>query len=103
MKKFPSQKALEEVRNRLNKGIASRPLPKDATAIDRVKFHLCEQFVICKNTQGLTQRVLAEKIGIDEALMSKILHYHYDEFTADRLIKYLSEIYPDIDVKVDVA
>ncbi len=103
MKKFPPQKKLEEVRNRLSKGMASRPLPKDAPAIDRIKFHLCEQFVICKNTQGITQRELALRIGIDEALMSKILHYHFEEFTVDRLIKYLSEIYPDVDVRVDVA
>lgn len=103
MTKFPSEKELEEVRNRLNKGMASRPLPKDTSAVDRAKFHLCEKFVIYKNTHKITQRELAKKVGVNESLMSKILHYHFDEFTVDRLIKYLSEIYPDIDLKVDVA
>jgi len=103
MTKFPSKEELELVRNKLNDGPASRPLPKDASPVDRVKYRICEKFVIYKNTHKISQKDLAQKIGIDEALMSKILRYHFDEFTADRLIKYLNEIYPEIDVKVDVA
>jgi len=103
MTKFPTKKELEEVRNRLDNSVASRPLPPDASAVDRAKFRLCEKFVIYKNTHQITQRALAEVIGIDEALMSKILHYHFDEFTTDRLLKYLSILHPDVDVKIDVA
>lgn len=102
MANFPSEKELERIWKKLDKGPASRPLPKDASAVDRAKFRLCEKFVIYKNVHNITQRALAEKIGIDEALMSKVLHYHFDEFTTDRLINYLSKIYPDIDVKIDV-
>lgn len=103
MNNWPSEEELEEVRNRLNKAMASQPLPKDASPVDRARFRLCEKFVIYKNSHRLTQRALAEKIGINEALISKILHYHFDEFTIDRLVKYLSKIYPDVDLKIDVA
>ncbi len=103
MKKFPSKKDLNLVRDKLNKGIASRPLPKNANVVDRAKFRLCEKFVIYKNTHQITQREMAKKIGINEALVSKILHYHFDEFTSDRLLKYLSALYPDIDLKIEVA
>ncbi len=103
MNNFPSEKDLDEVRKKLDTGIASKPLSRNATAVDKTKFKLCEKFVIYKNTHKLTQRSLAEKLGINESLMSKILHYHFSEFTTDRLIKYLSIIYPDIDVQIDVA
>ena len=103
MTKFPSSHELEQVRIQLDKSIASRLLPKNASDLDRHKFELCKIFVIYKNTHNITQRVLAEKIGIDESLISKILHYHLDEFTIDRLIKYLSKIYSKINLKIDVA
>ena len=103
MSKFPKDKDLERMRNSLSKGIASKPLAKNATAIDKLKFRLCEKFVIYKNTQKITQRALAQKLSIDEALMSKILHYNFEEFTVDRLVKFLSTLYPNIDLSIDVA
>ncbi|HLE11029.1 MAG: hypothetical protein A2504_10490 [Bdellovibrionales bacterium RIFOXYD12_FULL_39_22] len=103
MKNFPSKEELEEVRNNLDKGIASRPLPKNASHIDRIKYRLCEKFVIYKNSKKLTQRELAKLVDVDEAIMSKILHYHFSEFTTDRLIKYLAQIYDEIDFNVNVA
>lgn len=103
MTKFPSKEELELVRKELDNKPTSRPLPKNASSVDRAKYRICEKFVVYKNTQKISQKELAQKVGIDEALMSKILHYHFDEFTADRLIKYLNEIYPDVNVKIDVA
>ncbi|MDB9786744.1 helix-turn-helix domain-containing protein [Bacteriovoracaceae bacterium] len=103
MTKFPSDKELKRVRGKLDEGIASRPLPKDASIIDQTKFKLCQRFIVYKNIHGLTQRALAKIIGIDESLVSKILHYHFEEFTTDRLINYLSTIHPDLNINVDVA
>jgi len=103
MTNFPSNDELEKVRNRLNKGVASKPLPENATAIEKTKYKLCEKFVIYKNKKKITQRAMAEIIGIDESSMSKILHYNFDEFTSDRLIKYLSMIYDEVDLSVMVA
>lgn len=100
---FPNEKELQEVRSRLDNSMASRPLPANASAVEKVKYKLCEKFVIYKNKSGLTQTALAKKIGIDKSLMSKILHYHFDEFTTDRLLKYLSKIYPEINFDVSVA
>lgn len=102
MTKFPSDKELKEMREKLANGIASKPLSKNAGPVERVKHRLCEKFVIYKNQNKMTQRALAQKIGIDEALMSKILHYHFDEFTTDRLISYLSSLYPDMNLNIDL-
>lgn len=101
--KFPSNQMLEEVRKELDKGPASRLLKRDASPVEKTKYRICEKFVVYKNEKRLTQRALAEKINIDEALMSKILHYQIDEFTTDRLIKYLSELHPDVEINVEVA
>jgi predicted XRE-type DNA-binding protein len=101
--KFPSDKELKEVRGILDHGPAARPLSKDASPVDKAKYSLCEEFVKYKNAHKLTQRALAELLGIDEALVSKIIHYSFEEFTTDRLIKYLSVLYPKVEVKVRVA
>ena len=103
MTKFPSEKELARVSKLLKDCLASRPLPKNASVVDKTKFSICEKFVIYKNGHEITQRALAKKIGVDEAIISKILHYHFDEFTVDRLIKYLEEIYPSVDFEINVA
>ena len=69
MKKFPSAQDIKHIRQRMDKGIASRSLSKNANNVDKTKFKLCEKFVIYKNTYDITQKALAEQIGIDEALV----------------------------------
>ena len=68
--------------------------------LDKIKYKLCEKFVIYKITHKITQRELAEIIGIHESLVSKIVHYHFEEFTVDRLITYLEKISPDFSLEV---
>ena len=101
--KFPSHSEFEEVREQLSQGPVSKPLPKNATQVDKIKYQICKEFVIYKNASKITQKALAEKIGTDEAIMSKILHYNIDEFTIDRLIKLLTALRPDAKIKLDLA
>ena len=103
MTKFPSKKELDEVRAKLDKGPASRLLSKNATSVEKIKYKICEHFVIYINTQKISQKALAEKIGVDDALMSKILHYNFDEFTVDRLLKFLNVLYPNVEIDLKVA
>lgn len=98
--KFPSEKELKAVRKRLNFGPASELLRPNATPVEKTKYRLCEKFVIYKRENNLTQKELAEILEIDEALMSKILHYHIREFTTDRLLNYLARLFPQVEVKV---
>jgi predicted XRE-type DNA-binding protein len=100
---FPSDAEITEMRDLLSKTIPSKPLKKNASTIDKIKHRVCKEFVIYKSLQQTTQKDLAHKIGIDEALMSKLLHYHFDEFTIDRLIKFLNVLYPKLDFKFDLA
>lgn len=103
MANFPSDKKLERVRDKLGKIVASKPLPANVSSVDQIKHKLCEKFIIYKINANITQRAMANIIGIDESLMSKILHYHLEEFTTDRLVNYLSMLYPEVTINVDVA
>lgn len=103
MTKFPNDKELKKAREALEKGPAAKLLPKNASPVDKMKYSLCEEFVKYKNQNNLTQRALAEKLGIDEALVSKIIHYSFEEFTTDRLVKYLAVLYPKLEIKLLVA
>lgn len=101
--KFPSDNELDLVRKKLNTSIGSRPFPANGDSVEKIKYKTCEQFIIYKRDNSITQRELARIIGIDEALTSKILHYHTEEFSIDRLIRYLSLLYPKVDVSLKVA
>lgn len=59
------------MRDLLSKSIASKPLAKNASTIDKIKHRLCKEFVVYKSLHQISQKDLAAKIGIDEALMSK--------------------------------
>ena len=101
--KFPSELELKKMRDKLSKGPASKTLPKDATPVDKIKYQICQEFVVYKNGHDMTQKEFAKRLGIDEALISKILHYNIDDFTIDRLFKFLKILYPKAQVKIMVA
>jgi predicted XRE-type DNA-binding protein len=96
MTKFPSKKTLAKIRKEFNSAPASQALPKNASCAEKFKYELCEHFVIFKNKSELTQRELAKKLKISETTLSRILHYHIEDFTIDRLINLLEILYPSM-------
>lgn len=103
IQKFPNEKDLKSVREHLSKGPAARPLSVNADAVERLKHALCAEFVKYKNRKKISQKELATELSVDESLVSKIINYAYDEFTVDRLVKYLSILYPSVDIRLLVA
>jgi predicted XRE-type DNA-binding protein len=101
--KFPSEKEISQVRNLLSKGPASHLLSKKATPNEKVKYLICQKLVAYKNKHHLSQRELAQKIGENESLISKIIHYRTEKFTIDRLLKFLHRVYPNMDIELKVA
>ena len=99
-RKFPSSDEIKQVLNELEKVEGTKLLSKNASNVDKIKFELCKNFIIYKQEKKLSQVELAEKINIDQALMSKILHYRFEEFTIDRLVKYLEALHKDVSVKI---
>ena len=101
--KFPSRKQIERALEILEKAPGSRLLPKDATPTDKIKYELCSRFVVYRREKEISQKDLAAKLGIDPAQMSKILHYHIDEFSVDYLLGLLLKIRPKTMIRVDEA
>lgn len=99
-RKFPSSDEIKDVLNEIEKVDGSKFLSENAPIVDKLKFELCKSFIIYKQENGLSQRELAEKLEIDPALMSKILHYRFDDFTIDRLVKFLDVLHKEISIKI---
>lgn len=101
--KFPSREQIEKALKILEKVDGSRLLPKNATPTDKLKFELCSRFVVYRRENEISQKNLAEKLGIDPAQVSKILHYHIDGFSVDYLLGLLLKIRPKTRIIVDEA
>ena len=101
--KFPSRKQIDKALKILENAPGTRLLSKDASPSDILKFDLCKRFVIFRREKELSQKELVEKLGIDPAQMSKVLHYHIDEFSVDFLLGLLLKIRPKTTIRVDEA
>jgi predicted XRE-type DNA-binding protein len=103
MSKWPKKTEIERVLKRLdeNPDLYSHDLPPNATEKDRIKYGLCSEFVKYMNQHDITQRELAKRIGIDEALVSKVVRYRIGEFSLDRLYDFLNTLDPSLTLKVE--
>jgi predicted XRE-type DNA-binding protein len=98
--RFPEETELKDIRRRLSRGPASRPLPRDASPLQRAKYQLCEAFVDYCLKHRMSQRELAERLGTNESRVSEIVHYKIDRLTLDRLVKYHGKLNPKFTLKV---
>lgn len=96
---FPSESELKKSRSKLLKIEGTLALSPNATPLEKFRFQIQQKFVMYKLKHKCTQKELAEKLGIDEAKISKILHNRLDEFSTDRLIT----LYQKIDPKIKLA
>ena len=93
MTKWPKREDINKViENQDDESTWSRGPGMVETHADRIKYNICAEFIIYKRDNNLNQRELAQKLEIGEALVSKLLRYQFDEFTIDRLIRYLEKI-----------
>ncbi|MGK5084761.1 XRE family transcriptional regulator [Bdellovibrionota bacterium FG-1] len=101
--KWPSREAIERLTKKVEENpelYVSHGLPSNAPEKDRIKYELCGEFIKYMNRHEITQRELAKRIGIDEALISKVVHYHIDEFSLDRLYDFLNTLDSGLTLKV---
>ena len=98
--KFPSEKQLKSIRAKLEKIEPSRLLPENASKSDRLKYELCEMFVIYLREQKMSQVALARKLKIDPARVNEIARYRIDLYTVDKLIDLAQALKIDFEVRV---
>lgn len=97
---WPTKKDLNHVLDQLEQAEGSINLNADASALEKFRFQLCQRLLNYKLEKNLKQRELADKLGIDEAIMSKVLHHRIDKISTDKLIEYVQTIEPDVNLFV---
>ena len=97
---FPGKKEIERVLKKLEKVEGTLAMPENPTPLEKFRHDLQQKFVIYKHSKEITQREMAELLGVDEGKVSKILHNRLDEFSTDRLINLYSKLNPKAELKV---
>ena len=97
---FPSEKELKKIRKELANVEGSRHVGDEGTPIEKLKFSICQKFVAYHLDTGITQKELSILLGIDEALVSKLLRNRIESFSLDRLLRFLGIIYPNYEIKL---
>lgn len=72
---MPPKKELERVRKKLEKVEPTHGLPPNASKSDKLKYELCKMFVIHLNREKISQKDLAEKLGMEPARLNEIVKY----------------------------
>ena len=98
---FPSKTEIKRVLKKLEKEKGTLLLSPNATPLEKFRYDICQKFVLFKMNHHISQKELAQKLEIDEAKVSKILHHRIKEFSTDRLISLYSKL--DSNVKLRVA
>ena len=92
---FPPQEELEMVRKRIARPGYRRVnigLLPNATEADKVKYHLCLSISRYQDENDLSEKELAQKLGINKVKLEHILFRHLDKLTLEELINYLKEL-----------
>ena len=97
---WPSKKDLDRLLDELDQVEGSLHLSADATTLDKFRFQLCQRLLGYKMEHSLKQRELADKLGVDESIVSKVLHHRIDKISTDKLIEYVQIIEPNVNLLV---
>ena len=97
---FPKKNEIKKSLKKLNNMEGTLFLSNNPTPLEKLRWDLCQKFIKYKKKHGISQKELANRLNIDEAKISKILHHRIEEFSTDRLINLFSSLDSNLDLKV---
>ena len=97
---FPKSDQLKKMRQKLENAEGTLMISPDASPLEKLRWDLCQKFVLYKKKHRITQDEMAEILGVDKAKVSKILRYRIDEFSTDRLITLYQLLNPATKIRV---
>lgn len=97
---FPHEKELKKIRNKLRKSDPSLPLPDNAGQVERLKYALCQKFVIYLIENDVSQIELARSLEMDPARLNEIVKYKIHLFTIDKLVEFTQRLDPEMEIFV---
>ena len=101
---FPPKEELERVRKRIARPGYRRVnigLLPNATESDKAKYHLCLNISRYQDENDLSEKELAQRLGINKAKTEYILFRHLDKLTLEELIDYLEELHVPCELKIN--
>jgi hypothetical protein len=97
---FPTESEIKRALKKLENIEGTLGMPENPTPLQKFRHDLQQKFVGYILIKKISQREMAEIIGIDESKVSKILHNRLDEFSTDRLINLYEKLNPGLTLKV---
>jgi len=97
---FPNEKELKKIREKLEKVEPSRLLPRNASKADKLKYALCQKFVVYLLEHEISQAELARNLNMDTARLNEIVKYKIDLFSVDKLIEFAQRLDPNLEINV---
>jgi len=97
---FPNERELKKIREKLEKVEPSRLLPRNASKAEKLKYALCQKFVVYLLEHEISQAELARNLNMDTARLNEIVKYKIDLFTVDKLIEFAQRLDPNLEINV---
>lgn len=97
---FPKESELKKIRKKLARAKGTLMPPPNPTALEKLRWDICQKFVIYKQKHQLTLEEMARILGTDKAKLSKILRHRIDSFSTDRLLTLLQILNPKTELKL---
>ncbi len=97
---FPNEKELKKIREKLENAEPSHLLPRNASKVDKLKYALCQKFVVYLLDHNISQAELARNLNMDTARLNEIVKYKIDLFTVDKLIEFAQRLDPNLEINV---
>ncbi|MCE8163781.1 MAG: hypothetical protein I3274_06255 [Candidatus Moeniiplasma glomeromycotorum] len=94
---FPPEERLAKIREKMlepNYPRVNRPLPKNATSLEKSKYFLCKKVLVYKQENKLSVEKLAQQINLTIPEVEDILFCRINKFTLDRLVSYIDNLFP---------
>ena len=103
--RYPDEKDIDSILKRISSDSveSSFVLPKNASTADKVKYKLCFKIADYKLSHEMSQKDLAEKLGLDEPETSRILNYKIERYSIERLLGYAILLFPKLTLEVLAA
>lgn len=97
---FPNKAQVEKALKKLEKMEGAEGPPENPTPLEELRYDLHQKFVWYKLKNKISQKEMADILGVDEGKVSKLLRNRLEEFSTDRMINLLSKLSPNIKLKV---
>lgn len=97
---MPRKAEIKKVLKKLEKAEGTLAPPAHPTPLEKFRHDIQQKFAAYKINEKISQREMADILGIDESKVSKILHNRLEDFSTDRLISLYEKLNPDVKLKV---